>query len=194
MNTLQRVIRKVCLYEVVQVSRTGGGREIKVYLGKYRKRFWFQLATENPSVMALVFIALGLTVALGFLGYGQAFSRMGAFVVLGGVVFSMYCVRKIDSQLNEQTYEILLKYAQEIAQGVVTMHAAHSGYRSPVRQAASQGQISSAVRQLTRKADREKVPFYITELVLAIVGTLIWAFGDWLICSLHSWSLNTCSP
>lgn len=31
------------------------------------------------------------------------------------------------------------------------------------------------------------------EIWLSLIGTIAWAFGDWLVCSIHSWSLSTCS-
>ena len=118
---------------------------------------------------------------------------MGALVVLAGVAYSVYCVRKIDGKLDQEIYAILLKYSQEIAVGVVTINQNMSRHSTP-KSAASTNEISNAVKKLTKEADLRKTPFYIAEFSLALIGTLIWAFGDWFVCSAHTWSLNTCSP
>ena len=191
MDWLKRLTRNLVSYEDIKKSQTHGGTVIKTHTGQRRMRFWFELLNGNALVSLGIACSVIVTFAFGFFGFPQAFARMGAVVVLSGVVFSVYCVRKIDGILNTEIYKLILKYSQEIAKGLITANRNLSQY-SPVKSAASSGEIASAIRKLSTEADRKKRPYYVLEFVLAVAGTLIWAFGDWAVCSIKTWGLSSC--
>lgn len=148
------------------------------------------LKSHWPISLFTILIVLLIILSLVF-NWPQLASRLGALLVACGVFVEFIITRKIYIDVQNKfahwiNQEIKEKSRYE-AQERIKSNFPHMGFNSLMRN------HRSMIDWWVKVSPRMTNPFLYIELILVSIGTLFWAFGDWLVCSLHKLEWSTCS-
>ena len=192
MAWLRKKLMKILTYDDWSSSKLYSGEVVKSYAGRKQRFVTFLMAEHHLWFVLLALLTILWIIALGK-GWPDFFSRLGAIIGVSALLFGMTVTRRIQADLDNAIYENLLKYCAEIADATARARGNERGRVAAGHlQVVSPNDLRRAVTSLTDQASKRKKPFYLMETAMGVLGTIQWAYGDWLICTIHSGNFSTC--
>lgn len=186
MSWLRKKVEKLLTTKTFIERRYGSGRVEKLQTGR-RPRFITVMMAEHPKWFLVMFATLAVSITFIIIGYDQAFARFGAVVVLVGILFGMTSIRAIRDETDIKVFSELMKASAQIADAVaVSRQNTSSRVIAGTVPGSIGANIPIAVRELQKSARDATRFYYRTEMSFAVIGTLQWAFGDWLVSLMHN--------
>jgi hypothetical protein len=185
------LLEKIKKREIVHENRSVTGNLLGRYLMGYEWRFASRLFFLHPLLTAFLFFAILLAIVSLFANWSQAFARSGALISCAAILLQFAASRRYKSEIMKQSHELLIEEIDSRSE--TRIEKALIGWQRDKDPRVSMPNPKSP-EEIVNLLDKKEKPFVRMETSLLLLGTLVWAFGDWFSCSVHSWSLSTCSP
>jgi hypothetical protein len=177
--------------EIIHENRSISGNLLGRYLMGYEWRFASRLFFLHPFIMAFLMFSILLATISFASNWSQTFARSGALISCAAILLQFAASRRFKSEILKKSHEMLIDETD--LRSEVRIEKALVGWHRD-----KDPRVFMAVPKSPAKIvdflDTKEKPFVRLETLLLLVGTVIWAFGDWFSCSMHTWSLSTCSP
>lgn len=186
---MSRFLDKVKYRPVIRINRSMSGKILGSYVVGKEWRVFSRIAFMHPLTSLFVTFSVILSLCSAFLGFGELFARSGALLVCSAVFLEFHAISSIRSEALRLALEEVVKEIEERHDNAIVEQLAGWDENKDPRVFRGEPRVPvSAVKILNLK----ERPFVRIEIALAAIGTVIWSFGDWGICSVETWSLSTC--
>ena len=152
----------------------------------YEWRFFPRIIWLHPITTAFTVAVLSLAAAAIIAGWADLFSRLGALVVASGVFIEFSVTRRYRAELQEDLYGRLYSDLDDRFSEVIDKTSRSQFAEYPAESSSLLfDNPPGAPEDLVKLESSKSRPFVMLEFGLVILGTTMWAFGDWIVNLLH---------
>ena len=155
----------------------------------------YRLDTLIRNVKANLFLSTAIAITLiavltsMILGLNDLVPRLGAVLTMFGVLWEFGVVDKIRQQREQSVIHFTLVEASKRSEQLARYH---SGKESSTPHHITKD-FGASIKAHATSYSKEMALVPMFGAVVVILGTFLWAFGDWVTCSAHALMWSNCS-
>lgn len=154
-------------------------------------RFGFDILRCHPWVSLYTLITVVACLVSVVVGSGDVFARLGAALVAAGIWFEISAGRRYRNEAEKARLGAFVEAMDRRFEENFDAYAKQFFRHGHKYEHLSSGPTTEVLKSLELSYPRERSMIRF-EVFLVVLGTAIWAFGDWFVCSIHTWSFTKC--